>query len=75
MDVDNNGFLDEREIQNCILQISEQLEELIGNEIDFSGIMNTVDINKDGRINYEEFTIAAYNHRKLLNEKNLQIAF
>ena len=76
MDADNNGFLDETEIINCLKKVNEQLSALVGDqEIDFSDIMNSVDINRDGRVNYEEFTIAAYNRRKLMNEKNLQVAF
>ena len=77
MDADNNGFLDEGEIINCLKKVNDQLSALLGGgqEIDFSDIMNSVDINNDGRVNYEEFTIAAYNRRKLINEKNLQVAF
>ena len=38
-------------------------------------MMLSVDTNDDGRIDFEEFCNATYDRRKLLNEKNLRIAF
>lgn len=44
-------------------------------EPDWNGVFDAADINSDDRIDYEEFCVAAYDKRQLLNDENLEIAF
>ena len=38
-------------------------------------MMESLDINGDGKIDYIEFVQAAIDHQSMLNENNIQIAF
>ena len=44
-------------------------------EEDWSKMVNAMDTDGDGKIDYTEFITAAYNREMLLSQKNLQIAF
>ena len=49
--------------------------KLGGNGPNWQSAFDAIDVDHDGLINYEEFTMAAYNRAKLINEANLHIAF
>ena len=38
-------------------------------------LLDKIDLNNDGKIDFPEFVHAAVNHQELLNNKNLQDAF
>ena len=42
---------------------------------DWSELIDQLDTNGDGKIDYGEFITAAVNRQKLLNEQNIQTAF
>ena len=42
---------------------------------DWHELVNQLDTNHDGKIDYGEFITAAVNRARLLNEENLKIAF
>ena len=42
---------------------------------DWEELVEQLDINGDGRIDYQEFITAAVNRAKLINDQNLEIAF
>ena len=42
---------------------------------DWSELIEQLDTNGDGKIDYGEFITAAVNRQKLLNEQNLDVAF
>ena len=44
-------------------------------EEDWSKMVNAMDTDGDGKIDYTEFITAAYNREMLLSQQNLQIAF
>ena len=44
-------------------------------EEDWSKMVNAMDTDGDGKIDYTEFITAAYNRELLLSQQNLQIAF
>lgn len=76
LDADHNGFLDKDEIQRGMAHVSNLLSgQLGGNGPDWLAAFDAIDVDHDGKINYEEFTMAAYNRAKLINLKNLHIAF
>lgn len=76
LDADHNGFLDSEELQKGMEQVNSLLSsQLGGNGLNWAAAFEAIDVDQDGKINYEEFTMAAYNRAKLINEANLQIAF
>ena len=46
-----------------------------GNELDWTEIVEHIDINNDGKVDYDEFVTAATDRIQLLTEKNLRAAF
>ena len=44
-------------------------------EIDYEALIDALDSNKDGTIDYDEFIRAAYNPKELINQENLKVAF
>ena len=42
---------------------------------DWEELVEQLDINGDGKIDYQEFITAAVNRSKLINDQNLEIAF
>ena len=42
---------------------------------DWDELLDKMDTNGDGQIDFNEFLAAAYDKTKLLNEKNIQVAF
>lgn len=83
VDADGNGFLDEVELQkvfindelnNSGLGCSASTAHLL-QENWFETVMESIDKDQDGRVNWEEFITASIDKSKLLNEENLQIAF
>ena len=42
---------------------------------DFLKIMNTLDLNQDGKLDYNEFLQSAINHQSLLNKDNINELF
>lgn len=51
------------------------MARLGGNNPNWAAAFDAIDVDNDGKINYEEFTMAAYSRAKLINEQNLHIAF
>jgi Ca2+-binding EF-hand superfamily protein len=48
---------------------------LIGKEVNWNSIMETLDTDKDGKLDYNDFLQAATDKISLLNEENLKKAF
>ena len=78
LDTNQDGALTVDELANGLGNL--QLFELLQNhgredEDQFQHIMQQVDLDGDGRIDYAEFIQAAIDHKHLLNKQNLEIAF
>ena len=56
-------------------EVRANLFEILDRDPDWENLMQSVDTNDDGRLDFDEFCNATYNRRKLLNDKNLRIAF
>lgn len=44
-------------------------------EEDWDAILDAMDTNGDGQIDFNEFLAAAYDRKKLLSDKNVRVAF
>ena len=70
-DTNGDGVLSKQEI----LQGYKQLMPFDDAEKEVERIMNEVDIDKSGTIDYNEFVLATINKQKLLNKKKLETTF
>ena len=72
LDSSQDGFLDRQEIQAGMADIMEIFHI---DEDDWDKMVNAMDTDGDGKIDYTEFITAAYNREMLLSKENLDIAF
>ena len=72
MDTSKDGFLSIEELKQGL---SMQLGGFKYKDTDWDEILISIDSNGDGRVDFAEFVSAAYNRQKLINKKNLDIAF
>ena len=56
-------------------QVDNGLSTLWGKNPDWDTVITSIDTNRDGVIDYDEFMTAAADREKLLNTKNLKNAF
>ena len=72
LDTSQDGFL-------TIDELSDGMNQVLGfmraGSQDWHDLINQLDTNHDGKIDYGEFITAAVNRARLLNEENLRIAF
>lgn len=73
LDTDQNGTLSKEELKQGFAELFGNSVENIDSEID--RIMNEVDINKSGEIDYSEFISATLNRNTLLSKQRLETAF
>lgn len=74
LDTDGNGVLSKQELIVGYKKImpgspDSEIESIVDE------LMGHVDINNKGEINFTEFAVAAMNREKLLNSKQIEIAF
>lgn len=72
IDTSNDGFLSLEEVK---AGISETLGEPKAQVTDWNELVDQLDLNDDGKIDYSEFITAAVNRAKLLSKRNLDMAF
>ena len=73
MDKSHDGFLSYDELKKELLRMTDDYNETT--EDDWEEILAVMDSNNDGKIDFTEFVAAAYDRQKLLNKKNIKIAF
>ena len=78
LDTNKDGTLSKDELKNGLQNVT--MFELFQNHNDgsedcYQQIINTCDMDGDGKLDYNEFIQAAINHKALLNEENIQIIF
>ena len=69
MDKNNDNFID----GNSLRQAINSSDALSPREL--TKIISKCDLGEDGRLDYQAFLTAAYDHKKLLNKENIQKAF
>ena len=74
LDTDGNGVLSREELLDGYKKIfPDKNKEEIGQIV--TELMDNVDINNKGEINFTEFVVAAMNREKLLHHKQIEKAF
>ena len=72
VDTSNDGFLSLDEIKQGMGKV---LGSVQADSPDWIELVEQLDTNGDGKIDYSEFITAAVNRSRLLNAQNLEIAF
>lgn len=72
LDSSRDGYLQKEELEEGF---ADTFGIFRAEAIDYDELMQSMDTDGDGRIDYTEFITAAFNRQKLVNEKNLEIAF
>lgn len=75
LDVDKDGFISFDEIENVIGTSSSDISLIVGRDPNWRKTLQSLDVNGDGRLDYNEFLQAASNRITLLNEENIKRAF
>ena len=75
LDEDQDGYLSREEIIQGMQQVDSGLSSIWGKNPDWDTVISSIDTNRDGVIDYDEFMTAAADREKLLNTKNLKNAF
>ncbi|KAL4466461.1 hypothetical protein ABPG73_019079 [Tetrahymena malaccensis] len=71
LDTDGDGMLSQEELLNGYKKIMSAVQA----EEEVKKIMNQVDKNKSGKIDYSEFVMATCNRQNMLSKEKLQMAF
>ena len=74
-DSNMDGFLTTEELESALQDYTTKHQSLFGPNFSWKQILKTVDIDKDGKISYEEFFTAAADRKKLLTKQHLKEAF
>ena len=72
MDTDQDGTLDLDELKEGM---REHMTAIYFDTCDWDDFLQSIDADKSGKIDFQEFIAAAHSRTKILNEKNLRIAF
>ena len=75
LDQTKDGYLTKEEIMEGFEKVSQGLVSRFGRDLDWAAIVEHMDINNDGKVDYDEFVTAATNRVQLLTEENLRAAF
>lgn len=74
-DRNGDGFLDLSEFRDKMEIVQHELDDFTGTHMDWQKLLEDIDTDKDGRIDYGEFISAAFDSSKVINDENLKIAF
>ena len=74
MDEDGNGTLSREEFREGVYLVSEHFQ-LTLTEDNFEQILQSIDLNQNGTIDYQEFITASVNLKDMADNKGLQQAF
>ena len=72
LDTDRSGWLSHAEL---VLGLSDAIGEWSNWCKDFQDLIDQLDTNGDGKIDYAEFITAAVNRAQILSKENLDIVF
>ena len=76
LDTSQDGVLQLDEIQKGMDKFIEWFSVTQGRGPDWQRLIDSIDMNKDGQIDWDEFMTAATNrYRLVMNEENLRTAF
>lgn len=74
LDTSNDGCVSKEEMKKGLKTV-KNLNFKVESEEEWDEILDSMDTNGDGNIDFNEFLAAAYDRSKLLNDKNIKIAF
>ena len=68
LDTSNDGYLQMEEIKQGFMSMNNGLKNVFGKEANWEKVIQAIDTNDDGLIDYDEFMTAASDRVKLLND-------
>lgn len=74
LDTSHDGCISIDEMKKG-LKLVGNMNFVVESDEDWDKILDAMDTNGDGQIDFNEFLAAAYDRKKLLNEKNVKMAF
>lgn len=79
LDADQNGYLSVEELRNgfgniCMLELLQDHKHGSDGD-DFVEVMKKMDLDSDGKIDYNEFLQATVNHQALINKQSIKQMF
>jgi len=75
MDKSKDGYICVHEIEEVMNELRGEFTSIIGHDPNWKQILESLDTNNDGALDFNEFISAATNRVILLNEENLKKAF
>ena len=75
MDKSKDGYICVHEIEVLMNELKGEFTSIIGHDPNWKTIIDSLDTNNDGKLDFNEFISAATNRVILLNEENLIKAF
>ena len=76
LDTSKDGILQLSELQAGMDLFKQWFRNTLGKEPDWEKLIECIDMNKDGQIDWDEFMTAATNrYRLIMDEENLRTAF
>jgi Ca2+-binding EF-hand superfamily protein len=75
LDKSKDGYICVHEIEGLMNELKGEFTSIIGHDPNWKTIIDSLDTNNDGKLDFNEFISAATNRVILLNEENLIKAF
>lgn len=75
LDKSKDGYICVHEIEDSMQEFVGDFTAIIGRDPNWKSIINSLDANQDGKLDFNEFMAAATDRVNLLNEENLKKAF
>ena len=75
MDHSKTGFLKVNEIKQTLTLIQDETFEELSKDLNWELILEKMDLNNDGLVDYNDFVSSFSSRRQFINDKNIEEAF
>ena len=75
VDTSKDGYISVNEIETSMQEFEGDFTAIFGRDTNWKNVMDSLDADKDGKLDFNEFLAAASDRVTLLNDENLKKAF